>query len=231
MRKLSFVLFTVAITVTLIKLGLWQLSRAEEKSVLSDLLMQRSEMAYLRIDHLPPDPRWYRLTLRGQFDVSHPILLDNQVKDGKVGYQLYVPFEGQGRYFLVNLGWVAAPLYREVLPDVSALLDERFEKPLTISGVVDLPSSLMTLGEESLFWGYPLRVQQIDLARLSQQLERSLLPWVLQLDSTHALALPRLWQPVVMGAEKHYGYAFQWFLLAFSTLILSGWWCYREVKS
>ncbi len=105
MQKLSFVLFTVAVMVTLIKLGLWQLSRAEEKAELSNLLMQRSEMEYLRIDHLPSDPRWYRLTLRGYFDTSRAILLDNQVRKGQVGYQLYVPFLSQQRELLVNLGW------------------------------------------------------------------------------------------------------------------------------
>jgi cytochrome oxidase assembly protein ShyY1 len=225
MQKLSFVLFTVAVMVMLIKLGLWQLSRAEEKTELSNLLMQRSEMEYLRIDHLPSDPRWYRLTLRGQFDVSRAILLDNQVRKGKVGYQLYVPFTSQQREFLVNLGWLAAPIYRDQLPTLPSL-----SGTLSISGVIALPSRLPSLQESHLRDMSPLRVQGIDINELSLHFQRSFLPWVLQLDGTHALALPSLWKPVVMGAEKHYGYAFQWFLLAFSVSILGMWWWYREER-
>ncbi len=223
MQKLSFVLFTVAVMVTLIKLGLWQLSRAEEKAELSNLLMQRSEMEYLRIDHLPSDPRWYRLTLRGYFDTSRAILLDNQVRKGQVGYQLYVPFLSQQRELLVNLGWLAAPMYRDQLPDIPLL-----SGTLSISGVIALPSRLPSLQATNFGDTSPLRVQHIDINALSSYFQRPFLPWVLQLDGAHALALPSLWTPVVMGAEKHYGYAFQWFVLAFSVSILGMWWWYRE---
>lgn len=109
MKRISFLLFTLLMVALCLRLSWWQVERAQEKSQRQVMLERRSEQTYHHINSLPNDPRWYQLNVMGQFDQQHAILLDNQIHQGRVGYQVLLPFVSQQRLFLVNLGWLAAP--------------------------------------------------------------------------------------------------------------------------
>ena len=49
------------------------------------------------------------VSVAGQFDPAHEILLDNRVLNGKPGYQVVTPLKMDGTelYVLVDRGWVA----------------------------------------------------------------------------------------------------------------------------
>ena len=223
MRRIGFILFTVAVLVTLVKLGLWQISRAQEKESLSSALKYRSEQMYYSLASLPADPRWYSLTLYGEFDHSQAVLLDNQTYRGRVGYHVLYPFAAEQGWLLVNLGWIAAPAYREQTP----VLPEHHGE-LKIAGVIAPPSSLLELKAESLGPDWPLRVQNLHLEQIGNRMGRPLRPWILQIDPDNPVALQQTWIPVVMGPQKHYAYAAQWFLLAVAVSGLAGWWLRRS---
>ncbi|MEZ8094788.1 SURF1 family protein [Photobacterium swingsii] len=222
MRRIGFILFTVAVMLTLVKLGLWQLTRAQEKEALNHALKHRSEQMYYSLASLPSDPRWYGLTLHGTFEHRYAVLLDNQIYRGQVGYHLLYPLKVNRDWVLVNLGWIAAPIYREQLP----VLPEHHGE-LRVEGIIAPPSQMPTLAapSETLVW--PQRVQVVDLELLSQQMDLPLKPWVLQIDPDNALALQQTWTPVVMGPHKHYAYAVQWFLMAVAISGLAFWWLKR----
>ncbi|ELR64041.1 Cytochrome oxidase biogenesis protein Surf1, facilitates heme A insertion [Photobacterium marinum] len=223
MRRIGFILFTVVVLATLVKLGLWQMSRAQEKQALSSALKYRSEQMYYSLDSLPSDPRWYGLTLRGAFDHSRAVLLDNQTYQGRVGYHVLYPFAADGAWVLVNLGWIAAPAYREQIP----VLPEHHGE-LRLAGVIAPPSGLIELKQAPLVAEWPLRVQNLNIQKLSEKMELALLPWVLQIDPEHPVALQQTWTPVVTGPHKHYAYALQWFLMAAAIFALAGWWLKRS---
>ena len=197
MRRIGFIFFTVAVLVTLVKLGLWQMSRAQEKASLSAALKYRSEQKYYSLASLPADPRWYRLILRGEFDHSRAVLLDNQTYRGRVGYHLLYPFAAEQGWVLVNLGWIAAPAYREQIP----VLPEH-HGPLRIAGVIAPPSSLPELRAETLGESWPLRVQNLHIEQLADKMGLPLRPWVLQIDPDNPVALQQSWTPVVMGRRS-----------------------------
>ncbi|MGF1685233.1 SURF1 family protein [Photobacterium japonica] len=223
MRRIGFILFTVAVLVTLVKLGFWQMSRAQEKESLSHALKFRSEQMYYSLASLPADPRWYSVTLRGTFDHSRAVLLDNQTYRGQVGYHVLYPFAVDDRWLLVNLGWIAAPAYREQIP----VLPEHHGE-LTVRGMIAPPSMLIALAPEQWDAAYPLRVQNINIEALSQLMGVNLAPWIVQIDPDSPLALEQNWIPVVMGPQKHYAYALQWFLLALAVSGLALWWLKRR---
>ncbi|MCW8329544.1 SURF1 family protein [Photobacterium sp. SDRW27] len=223
MRRIGFILFTVAVLVTLVKLGLWQMSRAQEKETLSSALKVRSEQMYYSLASLPADPRWYSLTLHGQFDHSKAVLLDNQLYRGRPGYHVLYPFAAEQGWVLVNLGWVAAPVYREQIP----VLPEHHGE-LRISGVIAPPSQLLELKTESLGPEWPLRVQNLRVEQLKELMGIPLQPWILQIDADDPIALQQSWTPVVMGPQKHYAYAVQWFLLAAAVSGMAAWWLKRS---
>ncbi|KLV07405.1 cytochrome oxidase biogenesis protein Surf1 facilitates heme A insertion [Photobacterium aquae] len=222
MRRIGFVIFTVAVLATLVKLGMWQISRAQEKESLGHALDFRSEQMYYSLASLPPDPRWYSLTLRGRFDHSRALLLDNQIYRGRVGYHVLYPFDVEGQWLLVNLGWIPAPAYREQMP----VLPEHHGEVL-VSGIIAPPSSLLELSPETLEDSYPLRVQNLNTGALSMHMGLVLQPWILQIDPQSPVALEQTWTPVVMGPHKHYAYALQWFLMAVAVSGLALWWLRR----
>ncbi|WP_318466766.1 SURF1 family protein [Photobacterium leiognathi] len=224
MRKIAFVVFTFVIVAMLGKLGFWQLSRGAEKLKLQQQVEETAEGAAISdLTLLPTAPLWHRVSLVGVFDNSRPILLDNQLNNGRVGYHLYLPFRTQERWLLVNLGWLAAPPYREMLPVIPTFHGEQ-----TITGIIAPASSLLTLKQEVAPTQWPLRVQNIGLTELATVLDRNLPTWVIQISATNPVALKQNWQPVVMKADKHYGYAMQWFVMAFAVLGMAGWWLLRE---
>ena len=71
---------------------------------------------------------------------------------------------------------------------------------------------------------WPLRIQQIELdkfsALISPLIDKPLLPFVIYVDQKETLGYKKNWHPMVMPAEKHFGYAFQWAALAIAWLIL-----------
>ncbi|MDO6708488.1 SURF1 family protein [Photobacterium sp. 1_MG-2023] len=223
MRRTGFVLFTLVVLLGLVKLGLWQISRGQEKEILTAALKLRGEQTYFSLASLPEDPLWYRVRLSGTFDHSQAVLLDNQLDQGRPGYHLFYPFQTErGDWLLVNLGWIAAPQYREELP----VLPEHHGL-VQITGTIAPPTQLPELAQEVPGESWPRRVQNIKPDELASATGLPLPAWVVQIAPDDPLALKQNWQPVVMGPQKHYAYAAQWFLLAVAVAGMAWWWLRR----
>jgi cytochrome oxidase assembly protein ShyY1 len=62
--------------------------------------------------------------------------------------------------------------------------------------------------------------QNVDLAAFAAELGLPLQPLVIEQRTDTGDGLARDWAPADFGADRHYGYAFQWFGLAALTLVL-----------
>ncbi|WP_240224786.1 SURF1 family protein [Rheinheimera hassiensis] len=209
-----WVILTLTAFAILINLSWWQLSRAGEKTE------QLARLAQLQADGAiaPADLALLAATdidgvpLKGQASWLAPYiwLLDNQIVNGRVGYDVIVPVQaaGMARPLLVNLGWMAGADSRETLPQLE--IANEFVLDGLLRTKVD---GLMLLGQNAEDHGqWPMRIQQIDYAALAQQSGHDLYPALLyQQDASDFI--PH-YQPVVLSPEKHRGYALQWFLLA-----------------
>lgn len=224
-------LFTLGLFVVLVKLGFWQLSRAEEKQQLLAMQERQLQASVLTIDRLS-EPlaqlQGARLEVTGSLLATPTLLLDNQVMDGKVGYLAYrlLRVPGYSRLLPVELGFVAAGNDRRVLPQLPAeTLD------LTLRGRLyqrQLNPMAHGLGAEA---GEPKRIQSLDMEALETELGLALWNICLQPDSLPNLDLPRRWMPVSMPVEKHLGYAAQWFSLAAALLVLTLWYLIKTRKN
>ncbi|WP_232600191.1 SURF1 family protein [Photobacterium carnosum] len=223
LRTVAFILFSIAVVSLLLKLSWWQLSRADEKKQLQSQIRDRQHSMIVDLVQLPAEPLWHSVMLEGEFDNQHPILLDNQLYRGRSGYHLYLPFISQQQRILVNVGWIAAPPYREILPILP-----QFNGRTVLHGVIAPAQKLLQFKPDAIQQQWPLRVQNIELDKLAQQLQQPLLPWVIQISASSPIALTQTWQPVVMGPKKHYGYAIQWFLLAIAVVVISLLWLRKE---
>jgi len=215
--KLVVVLQALVITPLLAGLGVWQLERREQKAQLLDDWHQPRALKALGDSGLA---RYDRVQLSGQLDRQRWFLLDNQIRNGVVGYEVIGVLHpaGEESAVLITLGWVKAPADRAQLPQVRipAQLSQR-------SARLDRPSVGLQLAESGWRERWPERVQQLELERLAQRLMLPLQPWLLRPEQDVLSGETALWQPVVMPPERHLGYAVQWFGLALAWLVMSGW--------
>ncbi|GGF63085.1 SURF1-like protein [Alteromonas lipolytica] len=202
-------------------LGFWQLDRMEQKQHRLDSIAQKyatAPMHPLDVAAQWQDIRDVPVSFRGQVQTGMMILLDNQITNGKTGYDVLVPVVTQGRAILVNMGWMAAPATRDELPSLSLPTGE-----IQIDGVITQPGLNPLIKEtQQQFDRFPLLVQQIDIPLLNQQWATALPDMVIErLSSQPGLEqLVTNWQPVVMPPQKHLGYAIQWFGLAIAAVVI-----------
>lgn len=203
----------------LLSLGNWQLDRAEEK--------RRFETAYLeaqsRLPISPPAsseaPSFTRLRLAGRYDSQRQFLIDNQIRDGQVGYWVVTPFlADDGRTWLINRGWIAAPERRESLPDVGLEAGTR-----EVVAVVWPDTGLIpAFAEEQWQAQWPLRIQRLDVRMMAPLV--AAVPVELRLEAAQPGVLAPAPVLISVSAGKHTGYAVQWF--AFAAVLLIGFFVY-----
>ncbi len=216
------VIFTLLVFTGLIKLGIWQTTRAIEKEQRLERISQYQTQASLSLNELislqnnNENINDIPVSFSGTFDDKKIFLLDNQTHKGRLGYRVIQILNLNDSAVLVNLGWVEGFIDRSKLPKVTGVSGQQ-----KINGNVRLIEKGMLLIDE-VFTDpqWPLRVQAIEIDKFSQLISQKLLPFVVYLDTKEPLGFEKNWRPIVMPPEKHRAYAFQWFSLAAAWLML-----------
>ena len=203
-------------------LGIWQLKRAEEKKQIlhdSELHANNTPQNISLPAHEPEKFRYQRIQLYGRYISSKQFVLDNQIHNHKVGYNILTPFKVADTDFvvLVDRGWLPLEKSRMHLPEIN--VDESLRK---VIGVVYTPfGDPFTLGEidnGDIQW--PRLIQYLDFTALSHRLGSSLQPFTLRLDSDQQNGYLREWKTFTFSPNRHIAYAVQWFALALTLLII-----------
>ncbi|MBX2807365.1 MAG: SURF1 family protein [Cellvibrionaceae bacterium] len=213
----------------LIKLGFWQLTRADEKRQLLAVYQQQQNLPALLLENSHNTTGSYRnIIARGVFDASRYWLLDNRSRAGRVGYEVLMPLHSGDTTLLVNRGWVAAPMLRANLPDVDTPQDE-----VTVEGYLLAPqtNALLNNTDSDLPLPWPKRVLQVDLQRVASDLNTDVYPALLRINTDSDGALVTQWPLLNSSPEKHQGYALQWFAMAAALLVLYGLLIFKETTS
>ena len=105
------------LTLTMLRLGVWQLDRASEKQVVLDQQRHVASQAAQDLDTLLESSEEYSkfrfraVVATGQFVKDSVFFLDNQVVDQRVGVDVFALFETTlGRSIVMRLGWSALML-------------------------------------------------------------------------------------------------------------------------
>jgi cytochrome oxidase assembly protein ShyY1 len=212
-------LITFIAVVIMFALGMWQLQRAEEKSLrlLSIQKASLSEQISLQQALVDIDMMLdMSISFEAKADVHKFFMLDNKIHNGRVGYQVLLPLKTSSGLLLANLGWLPGTKSRDVLPRV--VLDD---KKISYSGIVNFPTDNAMVTETAVIDdNWPKLVQQIDFEIIEAMYKASFLPFVVQLNDDPDSGFIRNWKPVVMAPEKHIAYGVQWFLLAFAAIVV-----------
>lgn len=211
-------------------LGTWQLSRYHEKKSLQAQFQTGTVTPALTgqdLSHLTADPKAIRyapVKLSGKFLNEFTIMLDNKTNKGQAGYHILVPLEIEGEInnkniILINRGWIPLPNgSRQKIPFISPI-----EGIVSIEGYLECayrsPFITHALENESVQW--PLRLQALDFALLSNLIDpqKKLFNMLVVLDQQSPFAFESPPQSIFLTADRHLGYAVQWFGLALTLLI------------
>jgi surfeit locus 1 family protein len=211
-----------------VSLGNWQLRRMHEKQAMLDaaarVLQQRTPQP-LSLAADPARARDYDWAAgRGRF-IGAPLLLDNQVREGRVGVRVYrvlrpelADRELHASDLLVDLGWLPVAGDRR-LPEIAQDDDIADVRGL----LAPPPSAGLAVGAGMLQRDRAWLLTRVDTSEIVRKLAlpAPIAPRVLRLDPAmpigHARDLEIL--PNTMPPERHLGYAVQWFGLALTVLV------------
>lgn len=222
-EKFLLLMLAIAFVSLFVTLGTWQFNRGEAKTEILSAEISAQDQAAIT-PRLPLEKaaqwRYRKITLRGKYKSDWQFLLDNQVRDRVVGYNVITVFHNttNNRYVLVDRGWVAAGESRDQFPEIRMTSD-----PVSVTGVVYVPfGEAYKLGGvndgENSSW--PMRVQYIDYEALGRLAGIELEPFTLRLGPKEKEGYRRDWASASFPPERHYGYAVQWYALALTTFVL-----------
>ncbi|WP_108126616.1 SURF1 family protein [Saccharospirillum mangrovi] len=194
-------------------LGIWQLNRANEKAQLEAQIQAGREVRLLAPAETPVLYQHYQVS--GRLDNRHLWLLDNRTHQGRAGYEVWLPLVTDSGWYLVSAGWVAGSSDRHQLPDVVLPNDYRpwLAQTRPLSRTITLDQA-----EQNSHW--PQRIQTLDPDLMAAQLDRSKPLGLLQLTEGQPGVGPIIWTPTVMTAQRHRGYAVQWFGMAVALVLM-----------
>lgn len=207
-----------------VRLGVWQIDRAGEKTALIAQFEQgQATVAELSNTNVGTLPRYQRVHFSGRYDARHQVLLDNMPAQGQPmpGYRVLTPAQlPDGGWVLVDRGWVPMKATRASLPSVAVA-----EEPREIQGRVDeLPAPGLRLGNQGTGAArstWPLLMNYPRHGDLESVLDRRLPARIVRLDASQPDGYERNWSPShSFGPERHIGYAVQWFALAAAAVVI-----------
>ena len=227
-------LLVFAGTLVLIRLGIWQLDRLEQRRAFNaQVESARSESVLDLNQELPENVsamEWRSVQFAGEYDFENQIAIRNQYYHDQYGYHILTPLlsnpsTGSGQAptaVLVDRGWI--PAEGNSTPEDWRKYDEAGEvkvigqirlgqsKP-ALGGVAD---ALPTDGSRLAIWN------NADIEQAADQLPYPILPVYIQMNADASDAEPPIpFQPEIELTEgPHFGYALQWF--TFATILFVG---------
>tara|TARA_R110002111_G_scaffold19473_8_gene47317 strand:+ start:976 stop:1671 length:696 start_codon:yes stop_codon:yes gene_type:complete len=207
-------LFSAFFLFFFLALSAWQVERGMEKA---DLLTMAEAQSNLPGQWVTTDlevSNGEPVRIEGSFNPNAVLLLDNRVIAGRVGYEVLQVFEGEnGVKVLVNRGFVAGARTRVELPDVPmANTARQLIRGHAYRTELSVPEENV-LGDQS-----PWVVQVVKPEEMEKLVGQALVDFTVRLEEFHPDALPRYWPVTTMPPERHYGYAFTWFLMALAVV-------------
>lgn len=212
------VIFLVSLVLALfLRLGFWQIQRADEKKQMLAAQQRQMSQAPSEWSGQGQPEQYQNIKLTGHYLAQH-FLLDNQYQNHQLGFDVLTALQlTNGQVILIDRGWVPAGASREVLPVINTPKGVQ-----TIQGSVYLPSKKQWVLGPNLEQKRDniCIIERIDAKMLSQILQKKVYPFIIRLDKHEQHGFLRQWAIVSMAPERHLGYALQWFAMALTIFIL-----------
>lgn len=224
--KLGMTIATAIVMALCIKLGFWQYNKAQSKIEAQYQIDQGMQLAPATLPSTIDDEekwRYKRVSFKGEYMPEYQIILDNRVHNTKAGYQVITPVKvlDEGRYVLVNRGWVEGNPNR-TLPVIETPTGEH-----TFVGDLFFPLAAVFTLESTQDINAPLQAswqplwQHIDMQRYQSLVPFEVKPYIVRLAAGEmAGGLVRDWPVPKSRITVHLGYAYQWFGFAMTIFVI-----------
>ncbi len=218
-------LLTAAGALLFVRLGVWQLHRADFKEALLRRYAASADAPlqdFARVAETPPADGFPRVRVRGRYLADRLYLLDNPKHDSFGGVEAFVPLvvDGQARLLLVDLGFLPGNGNGKT-PQLPPLPGGE----VSLQGVyVPPPPPGFEMGGNALArqTQWPKSSIFLDPAEIARDLGRPLYPRLLALDPDPASIYVRVHTLdfSAMPPARHRAYAFQWFTFALAAVVI-----------
>ena len=217
-------IFFVFFAILFFSLGLWQIERGQAKTT---ILAEFEDNLSKTPTYLNQEPkRWDRVYVKGKWDSSKQILVDNVINRGVVGYKVLTPLRiiETNQLILVDRGWIKQNKFRDILPNIELL-----EGDEVISGILEYPELGLVLSEDLISKEWPKVSQTKSLEVISKEYDEFIYPMILLADPILKNSLEYIKiTPTNMTPTKHYGYSAQWFLMFLVLCLMYLWYGFKK---
>ncbi|MEU6380576.1 SURF1 family protein [Streptomyces sp. NPDC046909] len=206
---------------TMIRLGIWQMHRYEERSARNQLVSDALSADPVPVEDMTSaghtvtrEERYRSVTAKGHFDTEDEVVVRRRTNsDDEVGYHVLTPFVlNDGKVLLVNRGWVPTGATQTAFPKVPAAPAGE----VTVTGRLMPDETTEASGIKNLK-GLPDRqIMLISSEQQAQRLGKQVLGGYIALTTPE----PKGDTPELLGkpgkenAPLNYAYAYQWWLFA-----------------
>jgi cytochrome oxidase assembly protein ShyY1 len=220
------ILLTAAGALLFIRLGIWQLHRADFKEALLRRYAASAsapKQDFAKVAEMPPADGFPRVQVSGRYLVDRLYLLDNPQHDERGGVEVFAPFVVRDQaqpLLLVDLGFLPGNGTAQV-PQLPPLPTGE----VSLEGLYVPPPPLgFEMGGNALArqTQWPKSSIFLDPAEVAGDLGRPLYPRVLALDADPASIYVRVHTLDFssMPPARHRAYAFQWFSFAIAAVVI-----------
>jgi surfeit locus 1 family protein len=218
-------LLTVVGALLFIRLGVWQLHRADFKEALLRRYAASASAPiqdFPKVADAPPEDGFPRVRIIGHYLTDRIYLLDNPNHDERGGVEVFVPLalRNTSKLLLVDMGFLPGNGTGQepqlpALPGTDVTLQGMYVPPPPIG--FEMGGNALT---QQTHW--PKKGIFLDPVEVARDLNRSLYPRVLALDPDEASIYVRVHTLDFssMPPARHRAYAFQWFTFALAAVVL-----------
>lgn len=216
----------------LLRLGFWQLGRAQEKLAEQAEFLQAGSSQVTPLAELPIAGRELdalqhqnrRVTVTGEYLNPNSIFLIYQTWEEQPGFEVVTPvrINGDDRLVLVSRGWSGIGAVEEL---AAAL--PRIDGMVTLEGQLYIPTASEAARSNALNARaaagseWPLVLRYLNVADIAPHFEQPLFPYVVRLAPEQPGLLIRHWPLVRVDSNRNFSYALQWFAMAIAVLIVA----------
>ena len=212
LRRLELIptVFFISAFVLMCTLGTWQLQRlAWKKNILMETEKVQNLPALVSLPQDISDLTYRKVALTGEFLHDHTFHLIGRQQGVDMGFYMLTPLElkGDGRIILVNRGF--SPLGKESKPE----------------GLVRVEGSLRPVREKRYFVPENMPEKNVwtheDLNKIGELIGKTPLPLIVEAIGTQQKDIfPIPSDGKVIFRNDHLGYAFTWYALALTSLVM-----------
>jgi surfeit locus 1 family protein len=220
-RNKVFIVVVLLLGLLCIRLGFWQVSRRQERiteNTRIESLLSQPLIDFPEEISSPDALEFQEVTIEGQFDFDHEILLRNRSYNDQPGVHVITPLiqsDGSGAV-LIDRGWVP-----HSLANVEQLKEFAVTGPITLNGIIRLSMpepSLSFLADPTRIPGDPpiFEWRVINIEQMQKQIPYEIQPIYIELTEppTASQIYPVPDAEIDLSEGPHLSYAIQWFAFA-----------------